>query len=74
MRLLQKYIIVLLIFALFSCKHEIPDENISVIETGINSATWVKIPAGKFYKGMHEHETFVEYNYEIMITDVTNQQ
>lgn len=44
------------------------------IDTGIDPNQWVKIPAGEFLMGQHNHETLVEYNYEIMVTDVTNLQ
>ena len=45
-----------------------------VVETGIDPETWVIIPAGEFLMGLHEHETLVDYDYEIMVTDVTNAQ
>jgi formylglycine-generating enzyme required for sulfatase activity len=44
------------------------------IETGIDPNSWVNIPAGEFYYGQHLHETEVDYDYKIMVTDVTNQQ
>lgn len=44
------------------------------IDTGIDPDAWVLIPAGSFLKGQHEHETMINYDYEIMITDVTNAQ
>jgi len=44
------------------------------IETGVNSNAWVLVPAGVFYKGQHNHETTINYDYEIMVTDVTNAQ
>ncbi|MCK5520915.1 MAG: SUMF1/EgtB/PvdO family nonheme iron enzyme [Candidatus Marinimicrobia bacterium] len=47
---------------------------IPVVETGINSDAWVTIPAGEFYKGQHNHETLINYDYEIMVTEVTNKQ
>lgn len=45
-----------------------------VIDTEVDSDSWVLIPAGEFLMGMHEHETNLDYNYEIMVTDVTNEQ
>lgn len=45
-----------------------------VIDTGIDPDSWVGVPAGEFYMGLHEHETMVDYDYEIMVTDVTNAQ
>lgn len=44
------------------------------IVTGIDPQSWVKVPAGEFLMGLHEHETMVDYDYEIMVTDVTNTQ
>jgi len=44
------------------------------IEIGIDPNSWVNIPAGEFYYGQHLHETEVDYDYKIMVTDVTNQQ
>ncbi len=32
------------------------------------------VPSGDFLKGQHEHETEVSYDYEIMVTNVTNEQ
>jgi len=44
------------------------------IDPGIDPEAWAFIPAGQFLMGLHEHETYVDYNYEIMVTDVTNTQ
>jgi formylglycine-generating enzyme required for sulfatase activity len=46
----------------------------SFIDPGIDPESWVTIPAGEFWRGQHDHETAVDYNYEIMVTDVTNEQ
>jgi len=45
-----------------------------IIETGIDSNTWVKVPVGDFPSGQHDHATDINYTYEIMVTDVTNEQ
>lgn len=44
------------------------------IDTGIDPQSWALIPAGVFPLGQHDHDTLVEYNYEMMVTHVTNQQ
>jgi formylglycine-generating enzyme required for sulfatase activity len=44
------------------------------IETGINPKTWATIPAGEFLTGRHNHEGTIDYDFEIMVTDVTNAQ
>jgi formylglycine-generating enzyme required for sulfatase activity len=46
----------------------------SFIETGIDPENWVLIPAGEFWRGQHDHVTDIPYDYEIMVTDVTNEQ
>lgn len=44
------------------------------IETGVDPNAWALIPAGEFPRGQHDHMTDVAYDYEIMVTDVTNEQ
>lgn len=44
------------------------------IDTGIDPESWASVPAGDFLKGQHDHETAVEQDYEIMVTNVTNEQ
>jgi len=43
-------------------------------DPGIDPGTWALVPAGEFLMGLHEHQTNVDYNYEIMVTDVTKAQ
>ncbi len=45
-----------------------------VIETGVDPDRWATIPAGEFLQGQHDHEILVDYDYQIMVTDVTNAQ
>ncbi|MGD8753035.1 MAG: SUMF1/EgtB/PvdO family nonheme iron enzyme [Anaerolineales bacterium] len=44
------------------------------VDTGVDTNTWALIPSGEFLMGLHFHETPVDYDYEIMVTDVTNAQ
>jgi formylglycine-generating enzyme required for sulfatase activity len=44
------------------------------IETGVDASGWVRVPRGEFLYGQHNHATPVDYDYEIMVTDVTNAQ
>jgi formylglycine-generating enzyme required for sulfatase activity len=44
------------------------------VDTGIDPDAWVTIPAGEFPFGQHDHMTMVDYDYQIMVTDVTNEQ
>jgi formylglycine-generating enzyme required for sulfatase activity len=45
-----------------------------LIETGVNPEQWARIPAGPFLRGMHETPAKIDYDYEAMLTDVTNAQ
>lgn len=44
------------------------------VETGVNPATWALVLSGEFLSGQHEHETMIDYDYEMMVTPVTNAQ
>ena len=44
------------------------------VDTGIDPNSWATVPAGEFPYGQHDHITMVDYDYEIMLTDVTNGQ
>lgn len=44
------------------------------IDTGVDSESWALVPAGEFPYGQHDHMTLVDYDYEIMVTDVTDEQ
>lgn len=44
------------------------------IDTGVDPDAWVTVPAGEFPFGQHDHLTMIEYDYQIMVTDVTNAQ
>ncbi len=45
-----------------------------MIDTGVDPDSWTLVPAGVFPYGQHDHMTEVDYDYEIMVTDVTNAQ
>lgn len=49
-------------------------DSLPVIDTGIDPATWAIIPAGEFLMGQHNRAVPLDYDYEIMVTDVTNAQ
>ena len=49
-------------------------QSIPYIETGVDTESWVTIPAGDFLSGLHDHEIEIPYDYEIMQTAVTNRQ
>lgn len=45
-----------------------------VFDTGIDPNAWAEVPAGEFLMGLHNTETPLDYDFEMMITDVTNEQ
>ena len=44
------------------------------IDTGVDPEAWALVPAGEFFYSRHAHETMIDYDYEVMVTDVTNAQ
>lgn len=44
------------------------------IDTGVDPESWALIPAGEFLDDFSNHEIMVDYDYEMMVTDVTNGQ
>ncbi len=61
------------VFCLTGCVDNQP-ESMPEIDPDLDAADWTLIPAGEFFMGLHAHETDVDYDYEIMLTDVTNDQ
>lgn len=66
-------LLILTSFLLAACTPNLP-QAIEPIETGVDPESWTTIPAGEFLYGMHEHEIDIPYDYEMMVTDVTNRQ
>ncbi|MCD6180704.1 MAG: SUMF1/EgtB/PvdO family nonheme iron enzyme [Bacteroidales bacterium] len=73
---MKKLIYLTFVLAIFaSCSTDvIINEETKVIDTGVNPDSWAVIPAGPFYYNMHAYAESIDYDYEMMITDVTNQQ
>jgi formylglycine-generating enzyme required for sulfatase activity len=47
---------------------------IPTFDTGVDPNAWVAIPAGDFLAGQEAKPTAIDYDYEIMVTDVTVSQ
>ena len=47
---------------------------ITVYETGVDPESWVTVPAGGFLSGQHDEAATIDYDYGIMVTDVTVEQ
>ncbi len=43
-------------------------------DTGVDPSTWSTIPAGEFLAGQEDKETLINYDYKMMVTDVTVSQ
>jgi formylglycine-generating enzyme required for sulfatase activity len=74
---MKRFVLYLILLALLLAACGSEDTNTPPhpkIDPGVDPDSWVSIPAGEFLMGLHEHETNVDYNYEIMVTDVTKAQ
>jgi formylglycine-generating enzyme required for sulfatase activity len=63
-----------LMILLAGCQPAAQGGAVPVYETGVDPESWVLVPAGEFLYGQHEHPTMLDYDYEMMVTDVTNGQ
>jgi formylglycine-generating enzyme len=45
-----------------------------VYNTGVNPDSWARVPAGEFLMGIHEERVTVGYDFDVMVTLVTNAQ
>lgn len=74
--MMQKtFLLIVIVFLLAGCvSSEVSLTPPPQLDPGIDPDSWALVPAGEFLMGLHEHETIVDYNYEIMVTDITNAQ
>lgn len=75
----MKRIFLSLIFIALAATACQPTTNISAItppyiDTGVDPEAWVTVPAGNFPYGQESHLTSLDYDYQIMVTDVTVSQ
>jgi formylglycine-generating enzyme required for sulfatase activity len=70
MRLACWYLL-LPIILLSACTSVDLDAPIPTYDTDVDPDSWVVIPAGEFLSGQHNDLELVDYDYEIMVTDVT---
>lgn len=66
--------LILLASLLTSCKPVNLDSPMPVFNIGVDPETWVVIPAGGFLSGQNNHPAMIDYEFEIMVTDVTVKQ
>ena len=68
-------IVLLLVGLLTACgSYPVDQGPAMVVDPGIDPDSWVLIPAGEFLEGQFDHEVMIDYDYQIMVTEVTNQQ
>ncbi|MBP9041403.1 MAG: SUMF1/EgtB/PvdO family nonheme iron enzyme [Anaerolineaceae bacterium] len=73
---MKRYLITLLVltFVLAACQTVDFQTSAPVFNTRIDPTSWAVIPAGSFLQGQFNEEASIDYDYEIMVTDVTNAQ
>lgn len=62
---------ILIIILLVSCAPVDLNAPLPIYATGVDQGAWVVIPAGSFFEGQFDHPASIDYNYEMMVTDVT---
>ena len=50
------------------------DAPVPTFETSVDPNAWVSVPAGVFLAGQHADPVTIDYNYQILVTDVTGAQ
>lgn len=68
------FVLLLGAFLLAACGAPALPQSTDPVDTGVDPNAWAAVPAGEFLYGIHEEEINIPYDYEIMVTDVTNQQ
>ena len=61
----------LILILLVSCAHVNLNSPVPAFDTGVDPDSWAIIPAGSFLDGQFDHPTSIDYDYEVMVTDVT---
>ncbi len=74
-KIIRILILGLILFLLAACTSSTAEGTTPpTFDIGIDPNAWAVVPAGEFLMGQHEHEVMVDYDYEMMVTHVTNQQ
>lgn len=63
--------LILVIISIAACGKVDFNASVPNFDTGIDPETWVTVPAGEFISGQHDETMTIDYDYEIMLTDVT---
>ena len=74
---MKRLLLIILALILTACVPAVDLSTIgsdTLIETGIDPNFWALIPAGEFPSGQYDHLVDLNYDYQMMVTDVTVQQ
>ncbi len=63
-----------LLFVLAACQSVDLNAPAPIVDTGVDPDAWATIPAGNFLTGQFNEDALIDYDYEMMLTDVTNAQ
>ncbi|MBM3152049.1 MAG: formylglycine-generating enzyme family protein [Chloroflexi bacterium] len=66
--------VILVAVLLASCAPVDLNAPVPVFETGVDPDAWATVPAGEFLQGQFAKPTSIDYDYQIMVTNVTVQQ
>jgi formylglycine-generating enzyme len=67
------FLLIMLVFLAGCSAPKLPDA-VEVFDTAVDPEIWATVPAGAFLYGIHEATIDLPYDYQIMVTDVTNAQ
>ena len=71
----RTFLVVFLLAALLaSCAPVDLSASIPTYDTGVDPTVWTTVPAGNFLAGQEARPTTIDYDYQIMVTDVTVSQ
>lgn len=74
MKILRLSVLTCLLTLAGCSNYEAPSTPPPEVETGVDPDTWAVVPAGPFLMGRHADEVDIDYDYRIMVTDVTVEQ
>ncbi len=72
--MLRAIVLAMTVIVLASCGPVDLNAPVPVVETGVDTEAWATVPAGEFLSGQHDEAATIDYDYEIMVTDVTTAQ
>ena len=71
---MRRLALCLLVLLLAGCATQALPATIERVDTGVDPEGWARIPAGPFVYGQHAEPARIDYDYDMMLTDVTNAQ